>query len=60
LYRSALEAAGYSVSVDGPLEDGGYTVSATGSAGCAAQVSVTPLGGSITVTILYGASCPFE
>jgi hypothetical protein len=31
--RSALGAAGYSVSVDGPLEDGGYTVSATGQAG---------------------------
>lgn len=59
-YRSALEAAGYSVSVDGPLEDGGYTISATGPAGCAAQISVVPLGGSITVTMLYGAACPFE
>jgi hypothetical protein len=59
-YRSSLEAAGYSVSVDGPLENGGYTISATGPAGCAAQVSVEPLGSSVTVTVLYGASCPFE
>jgi hypothetical protein len=58
-YRSALEAAGYSVSVDGPLENGSYTIDATGTAGCAAQVSVEPLGSSITVTVLYGAACPF-
>lgn len=58
-YRSSLQAAGYSVSVDGPLEDGAYTISAGGPAGCAAQVTVAPLGGSITVTILYGAACPF-
>lgn len=59
-YRSALEAAGYSVSVDGPLESGGFTISATGPAGCMAQVSVEPLGGSMTVTVLYGAACPFD
>jgi hypothetical protein len=59
-YRSALETAGYSVSVDGPLENGGYTIDATGTAGCAAQVSAEPLGSSLTVTVLYGAACPFE
>ena len=56
--RSALGAAGYSVSVDWPLEDGGYTVSATGRAGCAG--SRAPVGSSITVTVLYGAACPFD
>jgi hypothetical protein len=59
-YHSAIEAAGYSVSDDGPLENGGYTISATGQGGCALQVSVDPLGGSITVTVLYGAFCPIE
>jgi hypothetical protein len=59
-YRTALEAAGYSVSVDGPLENGGFTVAATGSSGCAAQVSVEPMGSSMTVTVLYGAACPFD
>lgn len=59
-YRSGLGAAGYSVSVDGPLENGGFTISATGPAGCMAQVSVEPLGSSITVTVLYGAACPFD
>lgn len=59
-YRSALERAGYSVSVDGPLENGGFTISAAGPAGCSAQVSVEPLGGSTTVTVLYGAACPFD
>jgi hypothetical protein len=59
-YRSALGSAGYSVSVDGPLENGGYTISAAGSGGCATQLSVAPLGGSLTVTVLYGAKCPFD
>lgn len=58
-YGTAIAAAGYSVSTDGTLENGGYTISATGQSGCALQVAVTPLGGSIAVTVLYGAGCPF-
>jgi hypothetical protein len=44
-----------------PLEDGSYTLDATGSApGCKVQVTVKPMGGETFVTILYGAACPHE
>ena len=44
-----------------PLEDGGYTLEATGAApGCKVQATVKPLGGETFVTILYGAACPHE
>lgn len=59
LYRSALEAAGYSVSVDGPLENGAYTISATVRPGARRRFR-SLLGGSIMVTVLYGAACPFD
>ena len=59
-YRTALEGAGFTtVSYDGPLDDGGWVVGSSGANGCALQVSIVPLGGSTTVTILYGAACPF-
>jgi hypothetical protein len=48
-------------SVEGPAEDGGVTLNAVGPGdGCAAQVRIKPLGGSTVMSILYGASCPFE
>ncbi len=41
-----------------PLEDGSYTLDATGSApGCKVQATVKPIGGETFVTILYGAAC---
>jgi len=44
-----------------PLEDGSYTLEATGAApGCKVQATVKPLGGETFVTILYGAACPHE
>jgi hypothetical protein len=44
-----------------PLEDGSYTLDATGSApGCKVQATVKPMGGETFVTILYGAACPHE
>jgi hypothetical protein len=44
-----------------PLEDGSYTVDATGSApGCKVQATVKPMGGETFVTILYGAACPHD
>ena len=44
-----------------PLEDGSYTLDATGSApGCKVQVTVKPMGGDTFVTILYGAACPHD
>lgn len=44
-----------------PLEDGSYTLDATGSApGCKVQVTVKPMGGDTFVTILYGGACPHD
>jgi hypothetical protein len=44
-----------------PLEDGSYTLDATGSApGCKVQATVKPMGGETFVTILYGAACPHD
>jgi hypothetical protein len=44
-----------------PLEDGSYTLDATGSApGCKVQLTIKPMGGETFVTILYGAACPHD
>ncbi|MGZ6340129.1 MAG: hypothetical protein ACXWNG_07165 [Candidatus Limnocylindrales bacterium] len=58
--QSELERATYSTeALSGPLEDGSYVLVSTGTApGCRVQVSIAPLGGLTTVTVLYGASCP--
>jgi len=55
-----LKAAGFpTAGLGSPLEDGSYTLDATGpTAGCKVQVTVRPMGGMTAVIILYGASCP--
>ena len=60
--ESALTAAGFSIeSVEGPSEDGSYTLNAVGpDPACLAQVRVVPLSGTTNVVVLYGAACPFE
>ena len=58
--QSALERATYSTeALNGPLEDGSFVLASSGPApGCRVQVSIAPLGGLTTVTVLYGAACP--
>jgi hypothetical protein len=58
--QSELERATYSTeALSGPLEDGSYVLDAIGpAAGCRVQVSIAPLGGLTTITVLYGAECP--
>jgi hypothetical protein len=57
LAKSGFPSAGLGT----PLEDGSYTVDATGSApGCKVQATVKPVGGETFVTILYGAACPHD
>jgi hypothetical protein len=57
LAKNGLPTAGLGT----PLEDGGYTLDATGSApGCKVQATVKPMGGETFVTILYGAACPHD
>lgn len=60
-YEGALEAAGTrTTSKDGPREDGSFELDSTGTGGCLIQTTVTPMGGSTIVTILYGAECPWS
>jgi hypothetical protein len=58
--QSKLEQATYSTeALSGPLEDGSFVLDSTGPVpGCRVQVSIAPLGGLTTMTVLYGASCP--
>lgn len=58
--QAALERAGFStLSLSGPAEDGSMEIESAGPAvRCLARTTVTPLGGSTIVTVLYGVSCP--
>ena len=62
LLQSALTGRGFHIdAANGPSEDGGYTLDAsTLGTNCRTQVRVVPLGDATIVTVLYGASCPFE
>lgn len=55
---AALAAAGWTNQMAGPLEDGSRQINSTGADGCLAQTTVVRLGGTTTVSVLYGAACP--
>lgn len=58
---SGLTAAGWSVDVGSPLEDGTVVIEATGPAdGCRTEVRLTPRSGTVSMSVLYAASCPFS
>jgi hypothetical protein len=60
-YVAALEAAGYStLARSDPREDGSIEAEWAGDTTCRIRATVTPLGGTTIVTILYGADCPFD
>lgn len=60
-YRSAFEFAGYAtLASDGPREDGSFEIESTGETTCRILTTITPMGGSTIVTILYRSDCPFE
>jgi hypothetical protein len=57
--QSRLEVATYGATLAGPREDGSFVLDAVGPApGCRVEVTVAPLGGLTTLTVLYGAACP--
>ena len=58
-YRDYLEAEGFAVTEDGPLEDGGIVVSGVTGYPCRIAVTVRPAGGLLLATVMYGAACPF-
>ena len=58
---TALTASGWVVDVGSPLEDGTVVLDATHDpAGCRTEVRFTPLSGTVVMSVLYGASCPFS
>lgn len=60
-YQGALEEGGFGgTGLDGPLEDGSFTVWSSNGYGCDSLVTVTPRGTESLITILYGALCTFQ
>ena len=58
--RAALTGVDWTVDVGSPLEDGTIVLEATHTpAGCKSEVRFTPLSGTVIMSVLYGASCPF-
>ena len=56
----SLVSLGWRVTVGSPLEDGTVVLEASHApAGCKTEVRFTPLSGSVVMSVLYGASCPF-
>lgn len=60
--QAALELAGYStVALSGPFEDGSLVIESSGEApGCRIETRLTPLSGTVQMTVLFAAGCPFE
>jgi hypothetical protein len=57
---AAMRASGWTVDVGSPLEDGTVVLEATHApAGCKTEVRFTPTSGTVVMSVLYGASCPF-
>lgn len=60
--QKALETAGFSTeALTGPYEDGSLVIDSVGTnPACRVQTRVLPQGGSTTISILYGAACPWS
>ena len=57
----SLIAQGWTVAVGSPLEDGTVVLEATGAKpACKTEVRLTPASVTVTMSVLYGASCPFN
>jgi hypothetical protein len=59
-YRDALDDIGWGTGIDGPLEDGSYTVWSSNGYGCETWTRILPRGDESLVTVLFGAGCPFR
>jgi hypothetical protein len=59
-YRDAIDELGWAPIIDGPLEDGSYTVYTTDAYGCETLTTILPRGDESLVTVLFGAGCPFR
>lgn len=59
-YADALDDAGLATGLDGPLEDGRYTVWSSSGYGCDSLVTILPRGDESLITVLFGTGCPFR
>jgi hypothetical protein len=59
-YLDALDEAGFGTGLDGPLEDGSYTVWSSNGYGCDSLVTILPRGDESLITVLFGTGCPFK
>jgi hypothetical protein len=59
-YRDALVENGWLANVDGPLEDGSYTIASLAPGNCQTLTTILPRGSESLVTVLFGASCLFR
>ena len=58
-FGDALPQGGFStVGLNGPGEDGGFTIDSTGDGDCRVQTTVAPLGDMTFISVRYGAGCP--
>jgi len=59
-YQQAFELAAFHTdSLSGPFEDGGYVLESSGDdPACRLSLTIAPLGGTVSLTLLYGAACP--
>jgi hypothetical protein len=59
--KTALVGLGWTVDVGSPLEDGTIVLEASHApAGCKTEVRFTPASGTVMMSVLYGAACPFS
>ena len=59
--KAALDSGEWATIIGGPLEDGGMALDSVGPAdGCQVSTRIAKVGGVTLMTILYGASCPFQ
>jgi hypothetical protein len=60
--KAGLKQAGYSIeAASGPSEDGSLVVDAVGrTPECRVQVRLTPLSGTTSMVVMFGAGCPFQ
>lgn len=58
---AALTNLGWATDVTSALEDGTVVLEAGGvREGCASEVRFTPMSGTVIMSVLYGAECPFS
>jgi hypothetical protein len=59
-YRDGLDDLGWGTTIDGPLEDGSYTVWSSDGYGCETFTRILPRGDESLITAYFGTGCPWR